>query len=138
MEPRTFKEDTIVKVAQDLLQAAPGKVWAIYGELGSGKTTLIKALMQVLGSEDTAGSPTFGLVNTYVDREGELLAYHFDFYRLENAEEVLDIGFEDYLRSDAWIFMEWPERIATYLPDDCWKLEITALDAETRVIRSRA
>ena len=138
MESIEFTEERILEVARDLLQAAPGKIWAIYGEMGAGKTTLIKALLQALGSEDRTGSPTFGLVNPYVDRTGQLLAYHFDFYRLEEPEEVLDIGFEEYVNSGAWIFMEWPERIADYLPDDCWELEIDAIDARARIIRNRA
>ena len=135
MKPRRFTEDTIFDVAQYLLQEAPGKIWAIYGQMGAGKTTLIKALVKALGSEDNAGSPTFGLVNEYVDSAGLTLAYHFDFYRLEDPEEVLDIGFEEYLNTSAWIFMEWPERIAAYLPEDRWELEIEVVDERSRIIR---
>lgn len=135
MKSMRFTEDSIAQVAQELIQAAPGKVWAIYGSMGAGKTTLIKALVKELGSRDLAGSPTFGLVNEYADPEGHSLAFHFDFYRLENPEEVLDIGFEDYLKSNAWIFMEWPERIASFLPEDRWELKIELVDERTRVIR---
>ena len=138
MDPIRFTEDNIKDAARNLIHLAPGKIWAIYGEMGAGKTTLIKALMDQLGSEDIAGSPTFGLVNEYKDQKGQLLAYHFDFYRLEKPEEVLDIGFEEYLQTEAWIFMEWPERIAAYLPDDCWELQIDTLNEKTRIIQSRA
>ena len=138
MDPIRFTEDNIKDAARNLIHLAPGKIWAIYGEMGAGKTTLIKALMEELGSEDITGSPTFGLVNEYKDQKGQLLAYHFDFYRLEKPEEVLDIGFEEYLQSEAWIFMEWPERITAYLPDDCWELQIDTLNEKTRSILSRA
>jgi len=135
MKPLRFTQETIADIAKRLLSVAPGKIWAIYGGMGAGKTTLIKALLRELGSDDLIGSPTFGLVNEYTDRDGKVLAYHFDFYRLEEPEEVLDIGIEEYLETDTWIFMEWPERIAAYLPEDRWELVIEALDENTRIIR---
>ena len=137
MKSIRFTEKDIAEVAQRLLKAAPGKIWALYGEMGAGKTTLIKALMKELGSDDITGSPTFGLVNEYVDKDGKALAFHFDFYRLEHPEEVLDIGFEEYLNSNTWIFMEWPEQIASYLPEECWELELEATDEVTRIIREK-
>ena len=137
MDPIEFTEKTIAEAAKQLIQSAPGKIWAIYGDMGAGKTTLIKALVNELGSPDKTGSPTFGLVNPYADQDGMLLAYHFDFYRLEDPEEVLDIGFEAYLDTPAWVFMEWPERIGSYLPDDCWELEIESVDDKTRIVRIR-
>ena len=102
--------------------------------MGAGKTTLIKALIQALGSEERTGSPTFGLVNEYADANGLPLAFHFDFYRLEIPEEVLDIGFEEYLQSETWIFMEWPEKIGAYLPEERWELQIEVIDSNTRKI----
>lgn len=134
MKPQRYTEDQIRHVARSLLDGAPSKIWAIHGEMGAGKTTLINALVKELGSGDRAGSPTFGLVNEYVGPEGQPLAYHFDFYRIDKPEEVLDIGFEEYLQSGAWIFMEWPERIATYLPEDRWDLRIEVVDTNTRII----
>ena len=131
-----YSENSIAEVAHQLIREAPGKIWAIEGEMGAGKTTLIKALVAALGSVDKAGSPTFGIVHEYADPKGEVLAYHFDFYRLENPEEVLDIGFEEYLNSGAWIFMEWPDRIAGYLPEDCWRLKIDVQDETTRIIHA--
>lgn len=105
--------------------------------MGAGKTTLIKALILALGSKERTGSPTFGLVNEYADKKGQPLAYHFDFYRLEIPEEVLEIGFEAYLQSEAWIFMEWPERIRPYLPEERWELQIELIDSVTRRIREK-
>ena len=137
MKPLEFTEDTIAMAAKELLAAAPSRIWAIYGDMGAGKTTLIKALVKALGSQDGTGSPTFGLVNEYTDPKGELLAYHFDFYRLEDPEEVLDIGFEEYLNTNSWIFMEWPERIEPFLPEDRWELDIDLVDEKTRSIRIR-
>ena len=92
--------------------------------MGAGKTTLIKALVSELGSLDTVSSPTFGLVNEYHDGNGTVLAYHFDFYRLEDELEAMDMGLEDYLNSDAWIFMEWPEKIPNLIPPDTMNINI--------------
>lgn len=74
--------------------------------------------MQELGANDIANSPTFGLVNEYFDVNDDPLAYHFDFYRLNDEMEALDMGFEDYLNSDAWLFIEWPGKISSLLPED--------------------
>ena len=103
--------------------------------MGAGKTTLIKALVKELGGKGSTSSPTFGIVNEYQNENGELLAYHFDFYRLEDASEALDMGLEDYLYSDAWIFMEWPKKIAEFLPQDTTDIFLEVVDAETRKLR---
>ena len=84
--------------------------------MGAGKTTLIKALVKELGGTDTVSSPTSGLVNEYETKTGELLGYHFDFYRLNDETEAMDMGLEDYLNTSAWIFMEWPEKIPGWFP----------------------
>jgi len=86
------------------------------GEMGSGKTTLIKALCEVANVQDVVTSPTFSIVNHYYsDTIGDI--YHFDFYRIEDETEALDIGIEEYLYSGQWSFIEWPDRISSYIPN---------------------
>lgn len=129
-----YKESDIGKIAQSILEKYPDKVFAFYAPMGSGKTTLIKALVKELGGMDEVSSPTFGLVNEYEDEDGKPIAYHFDFYRLKDEMEALDFGLEDYLNTDAYIFMEWPEKIPSLLPGDLIKLKIEILDSTTRRI----
>jgi len=121
-------------VATDLLKAAQNKVLCFHGDMGVGKTTLIKALVKELGAVDVANSPTFGLVNEYDDDQGKPLAFHFDFYRLNDEMEALDMGFDDYLNSDAWLFIEWPEKIETLIPDDAVGVFLHFIDENTRSI----
>jgi tRNA threonylcarbamoyladenosine biosynthesis protein TsaE len=92
------------------------KLYCFYGDLGAGKTTLIKALIADLGAVDAGSSPTFGLVHEYCDAAGNLLAYHLDCFRLEGEEEALDLGIEEILGADCYVFIEWPQRIAGLLP----------------------
>ena len=127
-----FKLKEIPRIAKSILKFAPSKTLAFHGEMGAGKTTLIKALVKELGGKGSTSSPTFGIVNEYQNKNGELLAYHFDFYRLENASEALDMGLEDYLFCDAWIFMEWPEKITELLPQDTTHIFLEVVDAGTR------
>ncbi len=131
---KTFQLKDIQKVAKAIIGATSGKQLCFYGEMGAGKTTLIKALVKELGAVDSGNSPTFGLVNEYHDAKGDLLAYHFDFYRLEDEIEALDIGLEDYLNSDAWIFMEWPEKIKSLLPEDVVSIFLHFIDENTRSV----
>ena len=90
-----------IAVAAKEFVAAMGerKVFAFYGKMGAGKTTFIKAVCEELGVEDVINSPTFAIVNEYVDGKGEPV-YHFDFYRIKNQQEVMDLGYEDYVYSD--------------------------------------
>ena len=90
--------------------------------MGVGKTTLIKELAKLLGSQDPVSSPTFSLVNEYALPEDKL--YHFDFYRLEDVEEAYDMGVEEYLDSDHWKFIEWPDKIASIIPEDNVSIEL--------------
>ncbi len=106
-----------------VLSNAPTKTLLFYGEMGVGKTTLIKELAKKLGVQDTISSPTFSIVNEYLLDEDKL--YHFDFYRLEDEEEALDIGIEDYFESGHWSFVEWPERIEALLPRETTTIELT-------------
>ena len=124
MEFRINSLNEIDKAAKDFVAAmGDRKVFAFYGKMGAGKTTFIKAVCEELGVEDVINSPTFAIVNEYVDGEGEPV-YHFDFYRIKNLQEVLDIGYEDYVYSGHVCFMEWPELIENLLPDDAVKVTI--------------
>ena len=110
------------------------KLIAFYAPMGAGKTTFTTALCRELGvREDTVSSPTFAIVNEYRIPTGESV-YHFDFYRIEKAEEALDIGLFDYLDSGSLCLMEWPENIEELLPEDCLKVHIEVLPDLSRRI----
>ncbi len=107
---------------------ADGRAWSTWlfdGEMGAGKTTLIKALCRALGVVSTVQSPTFSIVNEYTTHEGHSV-YHFDCYRLRNEAEALDIGIEEYFDSGAYCFVEWPERIASLWPMTYYQVRISA------------
>ncbi len=105
---------TIDETAQMLLNNVTTKTILFYGDMGVGKTTLIKAIVKALGGKDNVTSPTFSLVNEYEVTNDKV--YHFDLYRIEDEVEIFDIGIEDYLYSGHWVFIEWPEIIAENLP----------------------
>ncbi len=101
-------------------------VFAFNGEMGAGKTTFISALACALGVDSgEANSPSFALVNEYRSDTTAELIYHFDLYRLENLEEAIDMGIEDYLDSGALCLIEWPELVNDILPDDTVRVDIT-------------
>jgi len=132
-----YTEDQINVVAQKLLQNFPPfSCFAFYAPMGAGKTTLIKALLHILESKDNVSSPTFGIVNEYQNKYGEFLAYHFDFYRLQDEMEALDLGIEDYFSANCWIFMEWPEKISSFLPEKTVHITIQILDDLSRKLSS--
>lgn len=109
-----------ISEAVDWILAHAAKNIAFKGDLGAGKTTLIKALCEKLGVQDAMSSPTFSIVNEYHSPKG--IIYHFDFYRLKEPEEALDFGIDEYFESASHCFMEWPEMIGDYLPKDCLRL----------------
>ena len=100
------------------------RVFAFYGNMGTGKTTFIKAICHELGVTDIVQSPTFSIINEYKTKTGEPI-YHFDFYRIKSIAEVFDIGYEDYLYSGNYCFMEWPELIEPLLPEDTVRVRIS-------------
>ena len=102
----------IETIANRILECSNSKILLFYGEMGVGKTTLIKTLVKLLGSNDEVSSPTFSIVNEYLGKDCSI--YHFDLFRMTNEEEVLNFGFEDYLDNQHWVFVEWPE-IALHL-----------------------
>lgn len=105
----------------------PSGVVLFRGDMGAGKTTTIAALCKAWGVEDRVQSPTFSLVNEYHSTTGEVV-YHFDFYRLDNEEEAMDMGYEDYFWSKARCLVEWPEKIPTLLPDNFTEIKIRNVD----------
>ncbi|RNL82240.1 tRNA (adenosine(37)-N6)-threonylcarbamoyltransferase complex ATPase subunit type 1 TsaE [Sinomicrobium pectinilyticum] len=123
MKKISYTLEEIEVVSRQLLDEVPGKTLLFYGDMGVGKTTLIKSLAHHLGVKDVTGSPTFGLVNEY-EGEHRSKIYHFDFYRINDEIEALDIGIEDYLYTGAWVFIEWPEKIEGLLPEDAVAVRI--------------
>jgi len=115
MIKKVFELNEIHNLASEIIQNAQQKLIAFQGDLGSGKTTLIKALIQAIGIKEQGSSPSFSLINVYQNEENRV--YHCDLYRLESYEEALDIGFEDYLaEEESWCFIEWPEVVEFLLP----------------------
>ena len=121
-------------VAKEILSSVKYKALLFYGEMGAGKTTLIKELCKELGIEDVANSPTFSLVNEYHTANSEIV-YHFDFYRIEDENEAYDIGIEDYFYSDAWCLIEWPQNIENLLPLESTEIHISVLENGQRNIQ---
>lgn len=135
MEIRIHTIDEIGEAASKFIdEMGENTVFAFYGKMGAGKTTFIKAVCEQLGVEDVINSPTFAIVNEYLDGKGNPI-YHFDFYRIKREQEVLDIGYEDYVYSGNICFMEWPELIEDFLPEDVVKVVIEEDADGGRVIR---
>ena len=111
-----FSIDQLEEVAQKIISENPKKVILFHGEMGVGKTTLIKQLCKTLGVTGVTSSPTFSLVNEY-EADDNQMVYHFDFYRLNKEEEALDMGIDDYLYSGNWCFIEWAEKIPNLIPN---------------------
>jgi len=101
--------------------------------MGVGKTTFIKALVKTLGVKDTVSSPTFSLVNEYRTNENKSV-FHFDFYRINDEVEALDMGIEEYFDTDAYCFVEWPEKIINLLPLHAVSVSIKKIEGELRKI----
>jgi tRNA threonylcarbamoyladenosine biosynthesis protein TsaE len=123
----------IETVATNLLTHLTSKVILVNGEMGAGKTTMIKSLCKALNSPDLVSSPTFSLINEYRTANNEPL-YHFDCYRIESEEEAYDFGAEEYLYSGHLCFIEWSENITSLLPEESNALMIEKIDATTRKI----
>ena len=112
---KNYELNEVPEVSKEILHALKGKKLLFYGEMGTGKTTLIKELTKQLGVDEVVNSPTFSLVNEYLSKKGETV-YHFDFYRIEDEIEAYDMGIEEYFYSNHWCLVEWPDRVENLLP----------------------
>ncbi|WP_179347752.1 tRNA (adenosine(37)-N6)-threonylcarbamoyltransferase complex ATPase subunit type 1 TsaE [Winogradskyella pacifica] len=128
----TYHLNDIDAIVSKVLEHLNSKIIIFNGEMGAGKTTFINALLQAMGSNDAATSPTFSIVNEY-DLSNDKV-YHFDFYRIESIEEAYNFGIEDYLSSNHWLFMEWAERIEELLPENTQTITITDIQDNKRFL----
>lgn len=120
--------------AEEIIRSLGGRtIVAFRGEMGAGKTTLIREIAARLGSDDVVTSPTFAIINQYAAAEGRTL-YHFDFYRIDRLEEAYDFGYEEYFDSGDLCLVEWPEKIEPLLPENTMNVRITALSEQERRI----
>ncbi|MDO5656406.1 MAG: tRNA (adenosine(37)-N6)-threonylcarbamoyltransferase complex ATPase subunit type 1 TsaE [Flavobacteriaceae bacterium] len=132
MEWKVKNLDDLPFVVCEILKNLHYKVILLYGEMGAGKTTLIKEILHQLQSKDRISSPTYTLVNEYDTPIGPV--FHFDFYRIDDVSEAYDMGWEEYVYSGNLCLVEWPERINSILPEEYHTLQIHNLD-ETRIIQ---
>ena len=125
--------DGLKSAAKQLTEfAGAEKIFLFYGDMGAGKTTFIKSLCEQLGIKETVTSPTFSIVNEYRGKTNKI--YHFDFYRLKNQNEALDMGYEEYFYSGDYCFIEWPEKISDLLPPHYIRIDIQVLGANERLL----
>ena len=137
VESSPFHLDDLGRIAGYLLdKAGKCRVWLFSGELGAGKTTLIKAVCAALGVRSHMASPTFSIVNEYHTGDGEPV-YHFDFYRLKNENEALDVGVDEYLDSGKYCFIEWPDRIPSLIPNPHFKVHMVIVEKEKRRLEAQ-
>ena len=122
-----FTIDELESVTQQIIAQQPARVILFHGEMGVGKTTLIKQLCKTLGVTEATSSPTFSLVNEYETVTNQIV-YHFDFYRLKNEMEALDMGADDYFYSGNWCFIEWAEKIPNLIPEEHAIITIKLVD----------
>ncbi len=123
--------DEIESAASEIIKAFDGrKIVRFIGEMGAGKTTMIKSLCKLLGVDEEVTSPTFAIVNEY-DGAG-CRVFHFDFYRVKNQQEAIDLGLADYFYSGEYVFMEWPQLVDDFMPDDVVTLTIKEIDPTKR------
>ncbi len=121
------------QIAKEIIRNSKYKILLFHGDMGVGKTTLIKEICKILGTEDLINSPTFSIVNEYITNTNEII-YHFDFYRIKNEEEALNLGIEDYFYSNAWCLIEWPSVIQNLVPLKNSTIYITELNNGQRNI----
>jgi len=122
------------ETAKEIISASKDKrIWLFKGEMGSGKTTLIKAICKKLGVEDLVTSPTFSIVSEYKLNNEPL--YHFDFFRIKNLSEAIDLGIEDYFYTNSYCFVEWPDIISKIIPQDYLEVSIESGEGENRTYK---
>lgn len=122
------------EAAKQLLEfAGDEKIFLFFGDMGSGKTTFIKNICKQLQVIDSVSSPTYSIVNEYTT-PANLSVYHFDLYRLKTETEALDLGFDEYLDSGSYCFIEWPDRVSSYWPTHYIKVSLTVINETERTI----
>ena len=127
-------EKELDKTAREIINySGEEKIWIFYGEMGAGKTTLIKAITDQLDIVDNVHSPTFSIVNEYRNHREDIF-YHFDFYRIKNETEAMDIGIDEYFESGDLCFIEWPQKIPSLLPQNYVKIDIKMTSNTSREI----
>ncbi len=129
---QTYTIEDLPEIAGMVLTNASNKTLLFYGDMGVGKTTLIKELAKKLGVQDTLSSPTYSIINEYLLDSDKL--YHFDFYRINTDEEAFDIGIEEYFESSHWKLIEWPDKISNLLPEENTKIQLTINQNGSRTI----
>jgi tRNA threonylcarbamoyladenosine biosynthesis protein TsaE len=130
----TYTLDELEQTAEQLLKHSRSPYILFDAPMGAGKTTLIREIIKKISPQEFLGSPTFALVNEYLTHEGDPF-YHFDLYRIKSPEELLDIGFEEYLQQASWIFIEWPERARELMPEKHTLVRIEPVDGQTRTLQ---
>lgn len=131
---KNYSLENLSEVASKLISSVGNRNLLFYGQMGVGKTTLIKEICQQLGVLDPISSPTFSLVNEYQTSKNKKV-FHFDFYRIEAEEEAFDLGIEEYFDTGAWCLVEWPENIENLLPIGAVQIHLTILEGEQRNIQ---
>ena len=131
---KNYTLEDLPHIASEIISSVTNKKLLFYGQMGVGKTTLIKEICNQLGVLDSISSPTFSLVNEY-NTSNKSKVFHFDFYRIENEEEALDIGIEEYFDTSHWCFVEWPDNIENLLPLDVVQIHLSILDVGQRTIQ---
>ena len=130
-----YKLEEVEMVAKKLLDTATSKIILFEGDMGVGKTTLIKTLVKLLGCNDVVSSPTFALVNEYVGDTNTI--YHFDLYRIETEDELYDFGIDTYIDSDHYVFVEWPSILKPLIQDQFTVVDITLSENTTRQLKMK-
>lgn len=131
---KSYSLENLSEIATAVIASVKNKTLLFYGEMGVGKTTLIKEICKQLGVLDNISSPTFSLVNEYQTKNNESI-FHFDFYRIEEEEEALDMGIEDYFYNNDWCLIEWPENVENLLPLEAVEIHLSVLENGQRNIQ---
>jgi len=131
---KSYSLENLSEIATAVITSVKNKTLLFYGEMGVGKTTLIKEICKQLGVLDNISSPTFSLVNEYQTKNNESI-FHFDFYRIEEEEEALDMGIDDYFYNNNWCLIEWPENVENLLPLEVVEIHLSVLEDGQRNIQ---
>ena len=131
---KNFLLSEVPIIAKEIIKNSTSKIILFHGDMGVGKTTLIKKICKTLGTEDLISSPTFSIVNEYITSNDETI-FHFDFYRIDNEEEAYNIGVDDYFDSNHWCLIEWPSVVENLLPLENVNVYLTVLEDGQRNIQ---